>query len=396
MSTKLSDDYLENQIISLQKHIEEWAKKHDLWYDCGFTSWIERYDDEPYESPCVLIFCFEGPLYNVFNLGVDELVEEFDALIESNTKFFYEIEDHVTMSFWVKDDEISLNAAFKDFFEWKWIAGLIQEDHGDIYEEIYSRIDRSPLDLHKFSSRQFEQFLDSVFKNNGYSSLLGPGQGDGGIDLRLYSEDAVGEFVTLVQAKRYASKNPIRLEAVQALSAVVEDEKANRGLFVTTSRYLPGVKKFAKRQNKKIILADSDNIVEWSRIASQKIIRDKSNLVSNSYIQDVLNGKCGQGLEGKIFCAHKGYNIHYHSFAIVLKEGRNAVLAMSLPTMVFSDDGYGQIGTHIPDTKFSNSSSSYVIFRAKKKKSQSEINLWGQRELYSLWDGKPTPFNYMD
>ncbi len=98
MAEKLSDEHLESQIISLQKIIQVWAEKHDLWYDCGFTSWIERHDDEPYESPCVLVFYFEGPLYNVFNLGVDDLVEEFDVLIESNSKFFYELEDHVTMS----------------------------------------------------------------------------------------------------------------------------------------------------------------------------------------------------------------------------------------------------------------------------------------------------------
>ena len=210
MATELSDDYFESQIVSLQKIIKEWAEKHDLWHDRGFTSWIERYNDEPYESPCVLIFYFEGPLYNIFNLGVDDLVEEFDVLVESHSNFFYELEDHVTMSFWVKENELVLNAAFKDYFEWKWIASLVQEDYGDIYEEIYSRIDKAPSDLQKLSPRQFEQFLDSVFKNNGYQSQIGPGQADGGVDLRLYSEDTVGEIVTLVQAKRYATRNPIR------------------------------------------------------------------------------------------------------------------------------------------------------------------------------------------
>ena len=189
---------------------------------------------------------------------------------------------------------------------------------------------------------------------------------------------------------------PYGLEAVQALSAVVEDERANRGLFVTTSRYLPCVKEFAARQNHKIILADSENIQEWSRVANQKIVQDKSRFVSDSYIQDILSGKFGEGLEGKIFCARKGYNMHYYSFAIVLKEGRNAVLAMSLPSIVHSDDGYGQVGTHMPNTKFSSALLNHQVFRAKKKKLENEINLWGQRELYSLWSGKPTPFNYMD
>lgn len=396
MPEKPSDEFLESQIDQLKILIQEWAERHDLWFDCGFTSWIERYDDEPFENPCVLIFYFEGSLYSIFNLG-DELADEFYELIDSKTDFFCEQEDNVTMTFWVKEENVALNSAFRDYFEWEWITNLIKESYDDVYEEIYSRINRSPSDLQKLSPRQFEQFLDSVFKNNGYRSQIGPGQADGGVDLRLYSDDSFGEFITLVQAKRYASENPIKLEAVQALSAAVDDERANRGLFVTTSRYLPGVKEFAARQNRKIILADSKDVQEWCRFAHQKIILDKSKILTESYIHDILLGKIGSGLEGKIFCAMSGYNTHYYSFAIVLKEGRNAVLALSLPTVMHSHDGYGQIGTHLPNKNISSTHlNQEVFFRAKKNKKEDGISLWGNRQLYFPWNGQPTPFNYMD
>jgi len=105
--------------------------------------------------------------------------------------------------------------------------------------------------------------LDAVFRNQGYRTELGPGWSDGGVDLRLYRKDSIGEICTLVQVKRYSPTNPIRLEAVAALAAIVDHEKANRGLFVTTSRFLPGVQKFAEKQIRRISLANSADIARW-------------------------------------------------------------------------------------------------------------------------------------
>jgi restriction endonuclease Mrr len=47
----------------------------------------------------------------------------------------------------------------------------------------------------------------------------------------------------VVQVKKYNESLPIRFDAVAALSMIVEEEKANRGLFITTSRYLQQGKK---------------------------------------------------------------------------------------------------------------------------------------------------------
>lgn len=41
--------------------------------------------------------------------------------------------------------------------------------------------------------RDFEKFLDAVMRNNGYRTELGPGAGDGGVDIRLYCSDIVGK-----------------------------------------------------------------------------------------------------------------------------------------------------------------------------------------------------------
>ena len=266
-------------------------------------------------------------------------------------------------TFWLYSDDDPDLPKFKDLFEWQWICSLIQPEFSDLYEEIYDWFAKKPNDFYQLTPRQFEIITDGVFRNNGYTTKLGSGQADGGVDIRLYSNEVIGEAITLVQAKRYADHLPINLGAVQALSAAVEDERANRGLFVTTSRYLPSAKKFASRQNQKLLLATSKELSEWSGFARDTIIRDKSRLVKQSHVQQLLVSPVKHGtLEGKIFRAHTGITMILNSFAMVIKESKSAVLLMSLPHKDISGDG--QEGYEIPVRTVNLSKE--TVFRAKK------------------------------
>jgi hypothetical protein len=158
-----------------------------------------------------------------------------------------------------EDDEI-----YEDF-EFEQTCKLVVPDFQQINLELIEHFSRHPEDLQKLDWRKFEELLDAIFKNQGYETILGPGRSDKGIDLRLLRKDSIGQMLTLVQARRYSPKNPIRLEAVAALSAMVDDEGANRGLFVTTSRFLPGVHQFAEKHQRKLILAAPAEIAEWCR-----------------------------------------------------------------------------------------------------------------------------------
>lgn len=140
---------------------------------------------------------------------------------------------------------------------------IIAPDFELISAELIEYFSTHPDDIYKLDPRKFEMLLEAVFRNQGYRTELGPGWSDGGVDLRLYQKDSIGEICTLVQAKRYKDTNPIRLEAVASLAALVDDEKANRGLFVTTSRFLPGVQRFAEKQRRRISLASSIDIAKW-------------------------------------------------------------------------------------------------------------------------------------
>jgi HJR/Mrr/RecB family endonuclease len=149
---------------------------------------------------------------------------------------------------------------------------ILAPDFAQINSELLEYFAANPLALHELSWRKFEEVLEAVFRNQGFRTEIGPGSDDGGVDLRLLRKDSIGEVVTLVQAKRYAPNRPISLEAVSALYGVVESENANRGLFVTTSRYLPSAERFAQTTRSRLVLATADDVARWCRL------REKRNL----------------------------------------------------------------------------------------------------------------------
>jgi restriction system protein len=100
-----ADGNLEARIEVIKARIESWAVRHEIWRDCGFQSWAERYDDEPPVNPCVLILYCQEPLDDVLSGAADgNLQNEFVDLLE-DTGFHFDLESHGVASFWVADDE---------------------------------------------------------------------------------------------------------------------------------------------------------------------------------------------------------------------------------------------------------------------------------------------------
>ena len=91
----------------------------------------------------------------------------------------------------------------------------------------------------------------------------------------VFRSSVTPELVTLVQAKRYTSK-PIGLEPVAALLGVTSEQRAFDAMFVTTSRFQPKARQFAKTTEQRIDLpsielADSKKVAEWCRDISESL-----------------------------------------------------------------------------------------------------------------------------
>lgn len=176
-----------------------------------------------------------GELARVLDEDLDVDGPPFHQFIFS-LGYFCENQNGYTYYFYANDE--ALNAAFVTYFHWQWVCSLIQPDAGDVYEELYAHFAANPGQFHRLSSRAFEILLSRIFQNQGFTTELGPGSGDGGVDVRFWQRGPLGDVLTLVQAKRYAPHRKIELDAVTALRGVMAVENAPRGMFVTTSTYL--------------------------------------------------------------------------------------------------------------------------------------------------------------
>lgn len=388
----LSDSALEKEIATLRASISRWLKRKRLDYDYAFKSWLEHFNDEPGPTPCVLILCHENQL-----TGSPDLMEELCIEVVEKQGYSAESWDHTTLCIYAWDDRPELQASFQNYLEWQWLAQLIEESYFDLNSEIFEYTARHPDRLAQVSPRAFEVFLDAVFRNNGYRTALGPGSGDGGVDLRLYGNDVVGEVLTLVQAKRYAQHRPISLQAVQALSAVVDDEQANRGLFVSTSRYLPSARLFAARRGQRLHLADAGSISGWAVMAAQAIERDKSRWISHEAILHRLNEvRLTGGING-VYVAEVGYGMVRHEYALLLHEVGGVALMLKIPANRVS--GEHDRGTDVPrlSDDVAARASAETIFRARRTRADKDReHFWGDQSLWVSFDGMPCYYDHND
>lgn len=83
--------------------------------------------------------------------------------------------------------------------------------------------------------------------------------GDGGLD-GVIDEDALGLDRVYVQAKRYAPDNPVGEPEIRAFAGSLGAAKANKGVFVTTSRFTRSAHDFVVRTPNKIVLIDGDTL----------------------------------------------------------------------------------------------------------------------------------------
>jgi restriction system protein len=266
---------------------------------------------------------------------------------------------------------------------------------------VFEYFSKYPDKLHSLSFRQYEILISEIFINQGYRSELGKGTNDGGVDIRLYQKDEIDQIVTLVQVKKYSPKRPIHLEAVSSLTAIVNQENANRGLFVTTSRYLPGVRKFAEREGSRLTLADSKDVVIWCENARNIIVRDKSTILTDNFLLDLIEKEKSAGLLGKVVVANTGYGMTSNDFCLVVKDSKDVALLMRIPSTPTCDEGgrIHTVGYEMPVVnkeilKYRNKEN---VFRARKHFGEgAHIGLSGDGATYYLWDGKPKYYDWND
>jgi hypothetical protein len=223
---------------------------------------------------------------------------------------------------------------------------------------------------------------------------LGAGSNDGGVDLRIYQYGAYAEAVTLVQAKKYTSL-PVKLDAVAALYGIAVEERANKGILATTSRFQPKAVKFANATTKRvdlpvIELADAKRIDGWcSEIAGSL---NKFFSTGESVLPIFTSANVSGELVGKIVCSTQNYRVTTNSFGIIENEFPREVIIRGVGRAIVSGDNIE--GQEIP-----NPADRGGAFVARKTKGGLFVPVKSERpqvRAYGLWNGEPMYFTLLD
>ena len=133
-------------------------------------------------------------------------------------------------------------------------------------ESEYDRIDlliRDILDdinlFYAVSPREFEQIVERFFKNEGFETVLTPQTRDGGKDI-IDTKYIMGKpIVFYVECKKYSNTHKVGVSFVERLYGVQMNDKVNKVMLITTSKFTSGARKFAEKQNVLIDLIDIDD-----------------------------------------------------------------------------------------------------------------------------------------
>jgi restriction system protein len=125
-------------------------------------------------------------------------------------------------------------------------------------------IDELLTKLKKSSALFFEKVVVELLVKMGYGgSRADAGKaigksGDGGID-GIIKEDRLGLDVVYIQAKRWDSNSVGRPDVMQFAGAL-QAQKANKGIFITTSRFTEDARIYVSQIGSKIVLIDGEQL----------------------------------------------------------------------------------------------------------------------------------------
>jgi restriction system protein len=133
------------------------------------------------------------------------------------------------------------------------VAAAVAEANVAVSEEVLERVrEREPAFL--------ERLVLDLLRAMGYAGATGSAEhtgkpGDKGLD-GVISQDALGLDRIYVQAKRYAAETPVRRPEIQEFVGALHGAQADRGIFVTTSRFTSDAEDYAERVAARLILID--------------------------------------------------------------------------------------------------------------------------------------------
>ncbi len=140
----------------------------------------------------------------------------------------------------------------------------LEAQYGRFFDQRFINYLRSNFEaIDEIHWRQLEAVTAEHFARQGFEVELGPGRGDGGVDVRVFPKGGEADRppLILVQCKRQQAQ--VEALVVKALHADVVHEKARSGLIVTTSRLSRGAQVVRTARAYPIQAAERENLRIW-------------------------------------------------------------------------------------------------------------------------------------
>ncbi|BBO74354.1 hypothetical protein DSCW_17710 [Desulfosarcina widdelii] len=131
---------------------------------------------------------------------------------------------------------------------------------------LITEITKDPRILYQISPRKFEEIIAKIFAKHGFKVELTKKTRDGGRDIIAIRADLGIKSKYIIECKRYAVSNPVRVDIVRNLYGVQTKEGANKSVLATTSFFTRDAKEFANAINTTKWAMDLKNysdIVRW-------------------------------------------------------------------------------------------------------------------------------------
>ncbi|MCW7494759.1 restriction endonuclease [Leptospira sp. 2 VSF19] len=123
---------------------------------------------------------------------------------------------------------------------------------------------KDPKKLFTLKPREFEELIAEIFIRFNFEVQLTKETRDGGYDLVAINKSyPYLEDKYLIECKRYAEDQKIGVNVVRSLAGILDTQKANKGIIVTTSSFTKPAQEFATSINWKMSLHDYFQIKKW-------------------------------------------------------------------------------------------------------------------------------------
>ena len=137
-------------------------------------------------------------------------------------------------------------------------------------EQMIMGIAQNPEMIYNISTREFEEVIEQVLKDQGFETTLTQQTRDDGRDIIAIKYEMGKPVVFYIECKRYGRQNSVGVSIVRSLYGVQSADQINKSILVTTGHVTSGVRKFVEKQNTMMSVIDVNEIYELIQQSARK------------------------------------------------------------------------------------------------------------------------------